>query len=342
MKKTFVFLITFIVALFGAGQLYAASDYGTTSANFLKMPVAPVPSGMNQAYTALYGTDSVLYNPGALAIMNYSSISGAHEQYFLDMTQEYLAANLRFKFGTIALSYNSFSSGKFQGYEIGDLPTSKISAGFSAIGLTFSKSWPYFPEDRGMLDPMPVTPYWSRLEQVEDFRNKTYRLSIGATAKYINEDLYESKSGTFAFDTGALLILPGHWQFGFSALNYGGKIKHYEKAYPLPSVLRAGVAKDIHTKSDVMIFTFDVDGVKYTDADLFLTLGTEVNIAKVFQVRVGYSSEKDVLNNLTAGAGMSLDIFGEDGFFSGARIDYAFGSYGDFGATHRIGFQVIW
>ena len=231
MKKTFVFLTAIFLSLCWAGSLFA-SDYGTTSANFLKIPVAPVPAGLGQAYTAMYGTDSVLYNPGALAIMNYSSVSGAHAQYFSDMTQEYFAANMRFDFGTIALSYVSLSSGKFAGYQqtsggpATDNPTGDISAQFSSMALSFSKSWPYFPEDRGMIDPMPITPFWGKMEEVEDFRVKTYRLSLGATIKRVSEDLYETTASTIGMDVGALLILPGHWQFGASALNYGGKIKH--------------------------------------------------------------------------------------------------------------------
>lgn len=342
MKKIAGFFIAVLLALAGAGPLYAGSDYGTTSANFLKMPVAPVPTGMGQAYTAMYGTDSVLYNPSGLAIMNYSSFSAAHNQYFMNMTQEYAALNLRFPFGTIAASYTSFSSGKFQGYDSGDNPTGNISAQFSAAGITFAKSWPYFEEDRGMIDPMPVTPFWSRLENVEDFRPKTYRFSVGATIKNISENLEESTANTFAFDAGALLILPGHWQFGFSTMNNGGNIRHEVESFPLPSVVRIGVAKDVHTKGDVMIFTFSADGVKYRDSDMFLAAGTEVNIARVFQARAGYSTQSDILGAFTAGAGLSLDMFGAEGFLKGARLDYAFSNYASFGATHRIGFQIIW
>ncbi|MBO4556907.1 MAG: hypothetical protein J5706_09110 [Elusimicrobiales bacterium] len=345
MRKILVFFTAFFLSLAGARSLFAASDYGTTAANFLKIPVAPVPAGMGQAYTAMYGTDSVLYNPGALAIMNYSSISGAHEQYILDMTHEYLAANFRFKFGTVAFSYNSFSSGKFQGYDDDggiERPSDKISADFNSMALTFAKSWPYFPEDKGMLDPMPLTPFWTRMEPVEEFRSKTSRFSVGATVKRISENLQETSASTFAFDAGAMLILPGHWQFGASFLNNGGKIKHYSKAASLPSQMRLGVAKDFHSKNDMMIFTFDVDGIKDYDSDYYMAAGTEVNIAKVFQVRAGYNTKQDVLDNFSAGAGMSLDIFGEDGFFNGARIDYAYGNYGSLGTAHRIGFQVVW
>lgn len=342
MKKTAVFLLFVLLSLFGETSLFASSDYGTTAANFLKVPVAPVPSGMGQAYTAMYGTDSVLYNPAALSMMSYSSISGAHNQYFMNMTQEYLASNLRFSFGTIAASYSSFSSGKFQGYDSEDHPYGDISAQFSSISLTFSKSWPYFPDDRNMIDSMLVTPYWTRLRPVEDFRPKTYRFAIGASVKNISEKLDDSTANTFAFDAGAMLILPGHWQFGFSSMNNGGEVKHAVQSFPLPSVLRLGVAKDIHTKGDVMIFTFAADGVKYKDSDAYINSGLEVNIASVFQARVGYTTQNDVLSSLTAGAGLSLDLFGVDGFMKGARIDYAFVNYSDFGATHRIGFQVIW
>lgn len=342
MRRPFSYIAAVVLVLLCASPLFASADYGTTSANFLTIPVAPVPSGIGQAYTAMYGTDSILYNPAGLGIMNYSSMSGAHNQYMLDMMQEYLAMNFRFSFGTIGAFYTSFSSDKFTSYSFGDVPGASIEAKFSAMGISFAKSWPYFEEDRGMADPMPITTYWTRLHKVEDFRPKTYRFSIGATAKRVSETLAYSTAGTFAFDAGALLILPGHIQLGFSSLNNGGKIKHEVKSFPLPQSIRFGAATDLHTKGDVMIFLFSADAVKYSYSDFFLNAGTEINIARVFQIRAGYSTQNEVIGSITAGAGMSLDIFGDDGFLKGARIDYAYINYQDFGATHRLGFQVIW
>ena len=47
-----------------------AGGAGATAASFLKIPVAAMPSGMGEAYTAMVGPDSILYNPAGLGLMS--------------------------------------------------------------------------------------------------------------------------------------------------------------------------------------------------------------------------------------------------------------------------------
>lgn len=342
MRKFLCNFLLLVCAMMCAGNTYASSDAGTTAANFLKIPVAPVPTALSEAYTALSGADSVMYNPAGMALMNYSTLSAAHNQYFMDMMQEYVALNLKFPFGTVSAHYSSLSSGKFDGYDSEDNNIGSISAQFSVMGLSFSKVWPYYEDDKYLVDPMIITPYWGSMQPVTEFRQKTYRFATGFTVKRISEDLYESTAETLAFDAGVMLVLPGHWQFGASALNYGGKIKHKVQSFDTPSSLRFGVARDFHSRNDVIIFTGSADAVKYTDNDMYGAFGIEANISKILQIRTGYKTEKDTLTSFTAGAGMNFDTFTSSSFMKGARLDYAFASYGSFGATHRIGFQIIW
>ena len=320
-----------------------AAGAGTTAANFLKIPVAALPSGIGEAYTAMVGPDSILYNPAGLGLMSYSAFSGAHNQYLIGVKQEYLAVAWRFPFATVGAAFSSLSSGDIDAYDENDMPIGKTSTGHRLMVLSVAQSWPHFKKDAGRLDPMLINPPWSRIDPVTDYRPKVYRLSAGASVKKIDEKLAGETSGTYAFDAGLALVLPRHFQVGASALNLGGGQKFAEASAGLPSSLRFGVAKDFRTVNDIMIFTVASDMVKYSDQDYISVTGLEMDIMKMFQLRLGYRNNKDAGSKLSGGFGMNFDRMADkNGLLKGARVDYSYVDYGSLGATHRLGVQFIW
>ncbi len=321
----------------------AAAEPGTSAANFLKVPVAPLPSGMSEAYTAMVGPDSILYNPAALGLLGYSTFSGAHNQYIDGITQEYVAASWRSRFGTIGAAFSSMSSGDIEAYDFNDMRIGDTSTGHRMIAVAYSQSWPHFNKDIGRLDPMLITPSWTRIEPVREYRPKTHRLSLGVGAKRISEKLGSESASTYAFDAGLLLVLPRHVHVGVSALNFGGKEKFLDETWRVPSSLRLGLAKDFHTVNDIMIFTVATDLVRYSDGDPYSVSGFELDIMKMFQARLGYKTRKDAGSRLSGGFGMNFDrLSDKNSFLKGARMDYAYVDYGGLGPTHRVGVQFVW
>ncbi|MCM2268193.1 MAG: hypothetical protein NDI60_10525 [Elusimicrobiales bacterium] len=321
----------------------AAGAVGTTGGNFLKIPAAPLPSGMGEAYTAMVGPDSILYNPAGLGLLGYSSFSGAHNQYIDGITQEYLAASWRSRFGTLGAAFTTLSSGEIEAYDVNDMRVGNTSSGHRMIALAYSQSWPHFNKDIGRLDPMLITPSWTRVEGVREYRPKAYRLSAGAAVKRISEKLGKDSASSYAFDAGLLLVLPRRFHVGVSAMNLGGKVKFVEETYKLPATLRFGVAKDFHTVNDVMVFVLASDLVKYSDREYFSASGLEVDVLKMFQMRLGYRTQKDAGSRLSGGFGMNFDrLSDKKAFFKGARLDYAYIDYGGLGSTHRVGVQFVW
>jgi hypothetical protein len=321
----------------------AAGGAGTTSANFLKIPVAAIPASMGEAYTALIGPDSILYNPAALGLLGYSSFSGTHNQFADGINQEYVSGAWRSPYGTVAAAYSSLSSGKFDAYDDNDMLIGRTSSAHTMAALSFSQSWPNFKDDIGKLDPMLITPSWTSVEPVKDYRPKAYRVSVGATVKKISETLGSDSASTYAYDAGVMLVLPHHLQTGLSVMNFGGSEKFVQESYALPSSLRFGLAKDFHTINDVMIFTLASDVVKYSDRDYMNATGLSVDIMRMFQFRLGYNSLKDSGSKLCGGFGMTFDRMADkSSFLSGARVDYAYVGYGDLGVTHRFGVQFVW
>lgn len=346
MRKKAFYVIAFAASALlaaGASSPAFAAAAGTTSANFLKIPSAAMPTAMGEAYTAMVGPDSIMYNPAGLGLLNYSSFSGAHNQYLDGITQEYLALSWRTKWGTVAGAYTTLASGKIDAYDENDMPTGHTSTGHTLMALSYAQSWPHFNQDIGKLDPMLITPGWTRIEPVTDYRPKAYRVALGASVKRISEKLGDESTGSYAMDAGAALVLPHHWQFGASAQNFGSSRKFLEESSKLPSSLRFGLAKDFHTVNDLMVFTVASDLVKYSDRDYLGAAGLEIDFLRMFQMRVGYKTQRDVGSRVCGGFGMNFDrLSDKGGLLHGARLDYAYLDYGALGVTHRIGVQLIW
>ena len=322
--------------------LSAGSEAGTTSANFLKIPAAVIPTALGEAYTAMIGPDSILYNPAGLGLMSYSAFSGTHNRYLEEITQEYAAVAYRSRYGTLGAAFSMVNSGKFDAYDANDMLIGETSTSHQLWILSFSQSWPRFRRDIGRLDPMLITPSWSRIPEERDYRPKTYRISLGASVKKIVEELDRVSGSEYTFDAGAMLVLPGHFQFGASALNMTGEQKFVYESYPLPRTYRVGAAKDFHTINDLIIFTAASDMVKYSDMPTFSVFGIEADIMRLFQVRAGYRSERDIGPRLSGGFGLNFDKFTESAIIKGARVDYSYFGFGDLGNTHRFGLQMVW
>ncbi len=346
MRKRSVSNIFFAAALLAVQPLcspVSAAGAGSTSANFLKIPVAALPTGMGEAYTAMVGPDSILYNPAGLGLLNYSSFSGSHNQYLDGITQEYLALSWRSPYGSIAAAFSTLSSGGIEAYDDNDMPVGKTSTSHRMMVLSYAQSWPHFDQDIGKLDPMLITPGWTSVEPVKDYRPKAYRFSAGASLKKITEKLGDESANSYAFDAGLMLVLPHHFHLGASAQNFGAKRQFLEEASALPFALRFGLAKDFHTINDVMIFTVASDMVKYSDRDYTNSTGLEVDFMQMFQLRFGYKAQRDTGSRICGGFGMNFDrLSDKNGLLRGARFDYSYLDYGALGPTHRLGVQLVW
>jgi hypothetical protein len=332
-----------VLCFFSARGLFAGTLAGTTAANFLKIPVAVIPAALGESYTAMVGPDSILYNPAGLGLLSYSSFSGGHNQYIDSITQEYAALTYRSAYGTVGACFSMLSSGQITAYDKDDMIIGHTGTSHRFWALSFAQSWPHFNQDIGKLDPMLITPSWTKVSPVLDYRPKTYRVSVGASLKNVSERLDKMSSSAYTLDAGAMLVLPRHFHLGASAQNIGGTQKFFAETYKLPGVLRAGAAKDFHSVNDILIVTAVSDIVKYSDAPVFNTAGIELDIMRMFQFRLGYKSRRDAGSNVSGGFGMNFDrMTDKDSFIHGARVDYSYLDYGALGVTHRIGMQLIW
>jgi len=326
--------LTLLIFSAAAARLEAASRTGTTAANFLKIPVAVIPSGMAEAYTAMSGPDSILYNPAGLGLMENAGFSGTHNRYLEEMTQEYAAVACPTRYGTIGAGFSSLSSGKFTSYDSNDQITGETGSSHQLWVLSIAGGWPRTSAKLKDKD---------RMLQVDGHNEVPYRLSVGASLKKITEALDKVGGRAYAMDAGAILTLPGHMKIGVSALNMGGEQRFRFESHPLPAAFRGGVSREFGAGNDIMGLTVSADAVKYSDASLASSVGVSAAVLKTFQLRAGYQSRRDIGSRVSGGFGLNFDKFmDKTGFIRGAGIDYAYLAYGDLGATHRFGFQLFW
>lgn len=282
------------------------AEAGSTTAGFLLVPVGGRAVAMGGAYTGLAEDPYALhYNPGALARSPHE-ITFAHNEYLLDLSQEYVAYAHPLSVGVIGASINYFDYGDFDrtthavGFTGVAAPTGYLGSGrFGANNLALSIGYARALGDAGF--------------------------HVGAALKYIQQDIDNFSGQAVAGDFGV------YWRrgdapvsLGLSLLNVGDKLKTGRRADDLPIEIRFGGAWRVLPER----FTLSADVSKVSGDDrLSGHVGGEYWVAQMLALRAGYSSVSDEGTGFTAGVGVRLDRF---------QLDYAYADEDEIGDAHRI------
>jgi len=160
----------------------------------------------------------------------------------------------------------------------------------------------------------------------------TGRLRAGMNFKMILESIDAENARGFAIDLGGIYETSvDGLNVGLSVRNFGPKMKFVEE-YSLPLSIAAGAT---YRTGDFILGTNLV--YQPLQGLLDASFGGEFLYMKTFNLRLGYETEmladmplsNNPLSGLTCGAGLTLDKYG---------LDYAFGSMGELGFTHRVSF----
>ena len=279
-----------------APQLRAGT--GTTALPFLKLAQGARPAAMGGAYCAA-GDDvwSVFYNPAGAALAQRQEIALAHNEWLEGMRNESAV------------------------YEGPSGPDATLFAGLNAL---FS----------GAMDKLDVSG-----AETGSFSSQEGALSLGAATALGSgyyggaalKGLYQrttvGSAYAWAGDAG-LLKVEGDWRFGLSAANFGTRLKLGSTAFPLPLVLRGGIAWNYMQR-----LTITADGVKAGESAAAPAVGAEGQIPTgpdgAFYVRAGYTGGRSRFTGSGVTAGLGL----RNGDLS---VDYAYAPYGELGDAHRI------
>jgi hypothetical protein len=211
---------------------------------------------------------------------------------------------------------------------------------------------------------------WSAADLAVGFtyaRRLTDRFSIGGSAKYISERIWNETASNITFDAGLLYVTDfNNMRLGMSMSNFGGDLqldgrdlyntvdidpadagtnktlvgKLKTDAWPMPLLFRVGIAMDVINNQTVR-GTIAIDALRPSDNTESLNVGGEVGWQDMLFLRGGYISlfakegpfnKQDQQDGLSLGAGAKVKM---DGLGS-VEVNYAFNKFGVFGNLNTI------
>ncbi len=333
MKKIFIL----VCVMLSASALFAQSKFGTSAVPFLGMPVGARSIALGSAYVALSNDAiSTYYNPGAMSHGTSSQAIISHTNWLVDSKFDWAGVIVNIDGASaIGVSFTQLDYGE-------ELVTTdydqagtgeKWSASDLAIGISYSQ-------------------------------NLTDRFSIGGTAKFIQEKIYNSSASSFAVDVG-LLYNTGYngLKIGMSIANFGSDMRMDGKDlykpidldgtnsgnnstliarmktddWPLPLLFRAGVSMDALKDEDMRV-TFAADALRPSDNGESVNVGGEFAWKESIFFRAGKRQLflQNATENYSFGGGLRYELTGVNAI----SIDYAYQNFKIFGGiqTFEIGF----
>jgi hypothetical protein len=325
MKK----IILLVIVLFGTSFLVAQNpNVGTSGAQFLQIPVGAKAEGMAGAVVGLIDdASSVFWNPAGLVEVKSFDAHFTYTNWMklFDFNAASVAYNVG-EVGVFAANMIVFTTGKME------ITTEEEPNGtgrfFDAQDLALGISYARYLTDR---------------------------FSVGITAKYVYQRIWNETADGIAFDIGTqyrldfqnLTIAMTMSNFG-SDLRYDGPdldvtVQQDENypisrltpgrlktdAYPLPLNFQVGIGFDVF-QADFVKMKAAIDAVHPNDNSEKLHFGTEFSFFDRLYLRGGYKYNYDD-EDLTFGAGANI-LFGNTAIW----FNYAYTLFDILPGVHRV------
>lgn len=302
--KRFLFSILAIFSL----SLQAQNTY-----EFLRVDISPRAAALAGSFTAGSGDVNVIhYNPAAIGQLEGSPFSANFVKHLLDIN-----------FFGVAYSRNVEGIGRFAAaLRYANYGTFTEADEFGNKGGTY-----------GVNELALTVGYSNTLSD---------NFYYGANVKLIHSSIASYSSSGVAFDLGLQYYIPSQLMtVGLTMSSIGGQLSTYNgMSEKLPFDISVGVAKRLEHLPVKLFLDFhrlNEDQEELLKRFEYFSFGTEFYLSKVLTLRLGYDNKKRKelkvgdfagLAGFNAGLGVKIDRY----FF-----DYAFSSYGEIGALHRIG-----
>jgi len=325
MKKTLLIILT----IFSYGMIHAQNpNLGTSGAQFLQLPVGARSEAMGGAIIGLADDASALFwNPAGIVHIKNMQTHFSYMNWF-DLF-DFSAASAVYNAGDIGsfgVSMIMFSTNKME-ITTEQQPNGTgrfFDAGDLALGISYAK---YL----------------------------TDKFSVGITAKYINQRIWNETASGFAFDVGTQYKLDfNNLTIAMSMTNFGIDMKFegpdldfiYRKdnnfplsrlissrlnteEYPLPLNFQVGVGFDVF-EYEMVKMKGAIDVTHPNDNNERAHFGTEISFYDRFFIRGGYKYNYDD-QNFTFGAGANVPLGS-----TSVSFDYAFSVYDILPNVQRI------
>jgi hypothetical protein len=330
--KIVLLMVMITVAAFGQSKV------GTTAANFLTIPVGARASAMGGAAVATSNDATGLYwNPASISRLTKSEFAVSYSEWFVGT--KYNWVGLVYKVdenNSFGISINQLDYGEETVTTESDpegTTGEKWDASDIALGISYS-------------------------------RNLTDRFSVGATVKYIRQQIWHETASAFALDVGLLFYtqLEG-LRLGMNITNFGSEMQLDGKdlyqsididnrtssgnneniagalstdSWMLPLYFTVGLGYDVVNTEQWKICT-GLDAIYPNNQNAFLNAGGEITWNDMISLRAGYNSimKSQSLAKICAGIGVKYD-FGP--FY--AKVDYSYNDYKYFKEISKVSLSI--
>jgi hypothetical protein len=324
----------FFVMATALSQAQEVKKVGTSSAAFLKIPVGARGTSLGSAFVSLADDPSALYwNPGGLSRNASNALLVDHSPWLPGLSFNFFGVVIPLRaVGAIGISVTALTTDEMEvTTPANPMGTGeKFDASSMAVGFSFGRSL-------------------------------TDRFSVGGTAKYINERIFNSSATSFAFDIGNIYDtpLPG-LKLGFSVSNFGSKMRIdgedlnvrvdiapdklgnnqsvvgrlKTESFDLPLIMRLGLSY-VAWQTENHQLSLAVDGINPSDNSQSVNLGAEFSLLqKLLVLRGGFNELflEDREKGLTLGVGINLKV--QRGL--GISTNYGYQSFRHLGQMNRF------
>lgn len=303
-------------------RLFGEENAGTSSAQFLRIPVGARAVAMGQAYSAL-ATDgsAIFWNPaGLMRTPGRRNFFVSHSVWTADIDVDYAAFHRR--------GQNYAHGIMFGGLRSGDI--------LRTDELHQEGTGQYFNANQFFVGASLA-------------RAMTDRFSLGATVKFFQENLDQYQTKALLADLGILYYVGvGDLRVGFTVRNFGSDIRpggtpppapdgyvpspEFQR-FPAPTVGAFGAARTWDLARRVTLLTA-ADFNHPSDYSESFRLGAELGLRRQFYLRAGYETNRPE-GGLAAGFGLQVErrqLL--------IRVDYAYSDMGSFGIVHHLSVDV--
>ncbi len=254
-------LILLVLVLTIPALCWGQAKVGTTGVQFLKVGVSARAMGMAEAFIGVADDASALYyNPGGLVQLRRPDFMLTHIVYPAGIQFEYLG---------------------------GVWPIRSLSA---AVGVQAT-----FLHTDKMDETTPLMPYGTgRTFMASDLalgvtyaQRLTNKFSVGATVKFIQENLADQKATGMAFDVGTFYNTA--WKsvvIAMSISNFGPDMNFVSSPFPMPINFKFGGSMRL-LNQDPHVLTLAIEGWHPNDNLEQACIGLEYGIAQMGFLRVG-------------------------------------------------------
>ena len=336
MKTTLSTALCLLLVAVGAADAHAQRKAGRNGGAFLEIGVGAREAALGSAAsTFTNNANQIFWNPAgtALAPDQRGSAAFSYTSWIADLEYTAVAAGYNLgSFGTVTVGAQSFG--------ISDISANREN-GFTD---------PILQELVTDMNTSDTFDYQNLALSASYSRYFFDRLTLGATAKVVNESIDDESASAVAFDFGSVYDIGLYgWRIAARLSNLGTPLTFYNQDNPLPLTFTIGSAiYPVNTEATRLMLA--VDATKPQDSQQLLYGGAEVSFYDLLFLRSGYKfnysgNEDDAtfqreaapttIEGISLGGGIQYVVSDYE-----VAVDYSFTQMDLLNDAHRISLRI--